>query len=99
MCKITGIDAHVLRYWETEFRELSPRKNKAGKRLYRDADILIIENIKNLLYVRKYTIEGARQVLKNNRKSKDTTTDKDDLLQQITQDLLELKSLLDNYTN
>lgn len=61
---IVGYDPHVLRYWEQEFDELSPRKNRAGRRVYTDDDIEIIERIRFLLKDEKYTIEGARQALR-----------------------------------
>ena len=57
------VEAHVLRYWETEFRQLNPRKNRAGRRTYRQSDIDLLHVIKRLLKNDKYTIEGARQVL------------------------------------
>ncbi len=57
------LEPHVLRYWETEFQELQPRKNRAGRRTYTDEDIAVLEKIKHLLKVDKYTIEGARQAL------------------------------------
>jgi len=59
----TGLEAHVLRYWETEFEQLKPRKNRAGRRIYTDEDIAVIGRIQHLLRVEKYTIEGARQAL------------------------------------
>lgn len=62
--QLTGVEPHVLRYWESEFRELSPRKNRGGKRLYRDGDIALVQKIKELLYERRYTIEGARRYLR-----------------------------------
>jgi DNA-binding transcriptional MerR regulator len=61
--KITGLKQYVLRYWETEFRQLSPSKNKAGNRTYRQKDIDLIMQIKDLLYNRRFTIEGARAQL------------------------------------
>lgn len=63
--EITGLKQYVLRYWESEFPSLSPMKNRAGNRVYRDKDIELIKFIKYLLYDKKYTIEGARQKLKN----------------------------------
>ena len=57
---LTGLKAYVLRYWETEFSSLRPSKNRAGNRTYRQKDIDIVFEIKDLLYNRKYTIEGAR---------------------------------------
>ena len=61
--KVTGLKQYVLRYWETEFRELRPAKNRAGNRIYRKNDIRLVFLIKRLLYQEKYTIEGARQKL------------------------------------
>ncbi|MBS4035659.1 MAG: MerR family transcriptional regulator [Ignavibacterium sp.] len=63
--KITGIEQYVLRYWETEFIELKPQKNRAGNRIYTNKDIQLILHIKNLLRERKYTIEGAKKILEN----------------------------------
>ena len=57
---LTGLKAYVLRYWETEFSSLRPSKNRAGNRTYRQKDIDIVFEIKDLLYNKKYTIEGAR---------------------------------------
>jgi DNA-binding transcriptional MerR regulator len=65
--RITGIEAYVLRFWETEFPSLKPRKNKKGHRTYRKKDIEIILKIKELLYDNKFTIPGAREVLKGKR--------------------------------
>ena len=61
--ELTSLKAYVLRYWETEFSQLSPPKNRAGNRTYRQKDIDIILNIKDLLYNKKYTIEGARSAI------------------------------------
>ena len=61
---ITGLKQYVLRYWETEFFQLKPGKNKAGNRVYRSHDVDTITEIKSLLYDRKFTIKGARQHLK-----------------------------------
>ena len=63
VCEITGLKPHVLRYWETQFRGLAPVKNRAGNRAYRKKEIEMVQLIKELLYERKYTIEGARQKL------------------------------------
>ena len=61
--KITELKAYVLRYWETEFKQLKPPKNRAGNRTYRQTDIDLILYIKDLLYTKKFTIEGARHQL------------------------------------
>jgi len=61
--KMTDLKAYVLRYWETEFKQLKPPKNRAGNRTYRQNDIDLILFIKDLLYNKKFTIEGARTQL------------------------------------
>ena len=63
ICKICEIQPHVLRYWETEFTALSPTKNKAGQRIYREKDLQLVEAIKRLLYQEGYTISGANKKL------------------------------------
>ena len=68
--KITELKAYVLRYWETEFKQLKPPKNRAGNRTYRQSDIDLILYIKDLLYNKKFTIEGARHQLANEKDSK-----------------------------
>jgi DNA-binding transcriptional MerR regulator len=59
--KISGVESYVLRYWETEFSFLSPRKNKSGQRVYVKKDVELILQIKKLLYQERYTIEGVRK--------------------------------------
>lgn len=61
--KITSVDAHVLRYWESLFDELSPKKNNAGNRTYKENDIETILKLKELIQEKKYSTEGAQQVL------------------------------------
>lgn len=63
--KITEVEQYVLRYWETEFENLKPQKNRAGNRIYTNKDIQLILYIKNLLREKKYTIEGAKKILEN----------------------------------
>ena len=62
--KITDLEQYVLRYWESEFEQLKPAKNRAGNRIYTNRDIKLILYIKKLLREERYTIEGAKQVLK-----------------------------------
>ena len=59
--KISGVESYVLRYWETEFDFLSPRKNKSGQRVYVKKDVELILQVKKLLYQERYTIEGVRK--------------------------------------
>lgn len=61
--EMTGLETHVLRYWETEFEELKPRKNRAGHRTYTSEDIRIVERIRYLLKQRGWTIKGAQRAL------------------------------------
>jgi DNA-binding transcriptional MerR regulator len=61
VCERTSLEAHVLRYWETEFPQLRPKKNRSGNRAYREKDIEIIRYIKYLLYEEQYTILGAKK--------------------------------------
>ena len=63
VCGRTGLEPHVLRYWESEFPQLRPKKNRAGNRAYREKDIQLIEFIKYLLYEEKFTIPGAKKKL------------------------------------
>ncbi len=63
--KITDLEQYVLRYWESEFEQLKPAKNRAGNRIYTNRDIKLILYIKKLLRDERYTIEGAKQVLKS----------------------------------
>ena len=68
--KMTELKAYVLRYWETEFKQLKPPKNRAGNRTYRQSDIDLILYIKDLLYTKKFTIEGARHQLATEKDGK-----------------------------
>ncbi|MEO8074563.1 MAG: MerR family transcriptional regulator [Acidobacteriota bacterium] len=63
VCDIVDVQAHVLRYWETEFPMLSPQKNRSGQRSYRRRDVEIALRIKELLYEDLYTIAGAKKKL------------------------------------
>ncbi len=61
--KLTNLEQYILRYWETEFEQLKPGKNRAGNRIYTNKDIKLILQIKRLLREEKYTIEGAKKIL------------------------------------
>ena len=68
--KITNIEQYVLRYWETEFEQLKPQKNRAGNRIYTNKDIQVILYIKELLREKKYTIQGAKKILEEAARNK-----------------------------
>ena len=95
--EITDLKQYVLRYWETEFSYLNPTKNRAGNRNYRKADIDVINEIKTLLYKKKFTIKGAKQYLKDKVKSpvlnKESKNYKEKVIQLTTEDLKTLKSI------
>ncbi len=78
--EMTGLEQHVLRYWESEFDVLRPRKNRAGRRIYTDDDIATVRRIQHLLREEKYTIEGARRVLQSNA-SEDTPRAREELVE------------------
>jgi DNA-binding transcriptional MerR regulator len=71
VCDLTGLKPHVLRYWESQFRFLSPAKNRSGNRVYQRREVDLIMLVKHLLYDEKYTIEGARQKVDEHRKGGD----------------------------
>jgi DNA-binding transcriptional MerR regulator len=70
---LIGVKAHVLRYWETQFGGLRPRKNRAGNRMYRPEEIRTLMHIKDLLYARRFTIEGAKKKLLEKRREEPQT--------------------------
>lgn len=63
VCELTDTQPYVLRFWETEFPQLAPRKSRAGQRIYQRKDIDLVLRIKRLLYDEEYTIAGARKKL------------------------------------
>ena len=69
VCALTDLKPHVLRYWESQFKGLSPVKNRSGNRVYSRREVETVMLVKQLLYTDKYTIEGARQKLDEFRKS------------------------------
>ncbi|MBI5711001.1 MAG: MerR family transcriptional regulator [Candidatus Eisenbacteria bacterium] len=66
--ELVGVKPHVLRYWETQFGMLRPKKNRAGNRMYRPDEVKMLLGIKELLYHRRFTIAGARRRLLDERK-------------------------------
>ncbi len=68
VCSLTDLKPHVLRYWESQFKFLNPAKNRSGNRVYQRREIELIMLVKHLLYAEKYTIDGARQKVDEQRK-------------------------------
>ena len=101
--KITGLKQYVLRYWETEFSQLKPPKNRAGNRTYRQNDIDVIHKIKELLYKKKFTIVGARKQLESPVIANDTDVTSDstkslglnsDVLDKLKQELKDILCII-----
>ncbi|MGI8510793.1 MAG: MerR family transcriptional regulator [Gemmatimonadaceae bacterium] len=100
VCELTQLKPHVLRYWESQFRFLHPAKNRSGNRVYQRREVELIMLVKQLLYVDKYTIDGARQrvdeyrrageLKKLARSALDAAT-----LDSIEQDLISIIAMLD----
>ena len=68
VAEVVGVRPHVLRYWETQFSMLRPKKNRAGNRMYRPDEVKLLVKIKELLYNRRFTIAGARRHLLDQRR-------------------------------
>jgi len=99
-CELTELKPHVLRYWESQFRFLSPAKNRSGNRVYQRREIEMVMLVKHLLYEEKYTIEGARQKLDEFRRNGEmkpaARTGLDiETVQMVERDLREILDLLD----
>ncbi len=100
--EITSLKQHVLRYWETEFDELKPSKNRAGNRIYRLNDIKLIFQIKKLLYEDKFTIDGTRKKLAVLKEENSIQIDmpfkhneRQNLFDSVKKDLFEILEILD----
>ncbi|MBU0508455.1 MerR family transcriptional regulator [bacterium] len=91
--QITELPAHVLRYWETEFPQLSPKKGRSGNRMYQPRDLELVEQIKSLLYERKFTIAGARAEL---RKRNPDEGEQKGVVEDIRRGLKEILDILDD---
>jgi DNA-binding transcriptional MerR regulator len=72
VARLAAIKPYVLRFWETEFHVLDPKKSGTGHRLYRRKDVQLVFEIKQLLYEKRYTIEGARKFLEGRAKNGDS---------------------------
>ena len=91
---LTGLEAYVLRFWETEFKGINPKRTDSGQRLYRKEDVKLIYQIKHLLHEKKFTIRGAKQYLRSKRKEKPKKM-ASITLDEITSELNVMKEILD----
>jgi DNA-binding transcriptional MerR regulator len=92
VCDIAGVEAYVLRFWESEFPELAPQKSKAGHRVYRRKDVDMVLKIKDLLYNRGFTIAGARKQIVKSKPI--AAPERDRILVQVREQLREILTLL-----
>jgi DNA-binding transcriptional MerR regulator len=90
--RIAGLPTYVLRFWETEFSRMRPKRTSSGQRLYTRKDIELILKIKNLLYEKKFTIPGARRYLSAKTSKKDMPTKQ--LLKDLRSELKSIKDML-----
>lgn len=98
VARIVEVKPYVLRFWEKEFPCLKPKKNRSGNRIYQEKEIELLKGIKRLLYEEGYTIEGARQQIKNNRKNrinKAKTQDQSSLKKDLLSIKQEIESLIE----
>ena len=91
--KIAGLPSHVLRFWESEFKKIKPRRTASGQRSYTQKDVAVILKIKHLLHEKKFTIEGARKYLRSG--SKPDFTD-NHFLKDLKKELASIRKLLDS---
>ena len=93
--RIADVPAYVLRFWETEFRSIRPKRTNSGQRLYRKQDIRKILTIKHLLYERRFTIKGAKQYLKTKPdEPADAPPEKSAALTEIRKELESIRDML-----
>ncbi|MFO7667323.1 MAG: MerR family transcriptional regulator [Desulfobacterales bacterium] len=89
--KIAGLPTSVIRFWETEFSKINPKRSSSGQRLYRKSDVEVILKIKHLLYDKKFTIRGAKKYL-----GSDTIESKisSDTMEELRQELISIRKIL-----
>ena len=97
--EIVGVAAYVLRFWETEFKQIKPKRTPSGQRAYRKQDVALLLRIKHLLYDRKFTIEGARQRLRHKAGGSAGPARADGPLgiAEIRAELIRIRKLLEDY--
>lgn len=92
--QLTGVPAHVLRYWEGEFPQLKPKKSRAGNRAYQERDLEVISRIRTLLYERRFTIAGARALLSSGKVGAEDDGQKD-LIEEVRRELKDILHIID----
>ncbi len=92
LSKLTDVEAHVLRYWETVFDSLNPQKNRAGKRIYTEKDIETVLQLRELIIEKKYSTAGAKKALRMQNKEQN---DSEKIPVAVEKDLRQTKRLLE----
>jgi len=92
--KISGLPSHVLRFWESEFKKIKPRRTASGQRSYTQKDVAMILKIKHLLHEKKFTIEGARKYLSSRARSESGGKD---FMEDLKKELTSIRHLLDSH--
>jgi len=92
--ELCGVKPHVLRYWEQEFPQLKPVKRRGNRRYYQRHDVVLIREIRSLLYEQGFTVGCARQQLDNNKPDDAERTNKKQTIQQMIAELEQLHALL-----
>lgn len=103
VCQLTDLKPHVLRYWESQFKFLNPAKNRSGNRVYKAREVELIMLVKNLLYIEKYTIEGARIRLDQFRRTGELrnhslTASRTQAVREVAQEIDDILAVLDGRT-
>ena len=91
---LVGIPTYVLRFWESEFKQIRPKRTSSGQRLYRKKDIELILKIKDLLYNKKYTIPGAKRSITSETAATEEPISRS-LLDEIRAELMAIRKFLD----
>jgi DNA-binding transcriptional MerR regulator len=99
VCRLLDLKPHILRYWESEFPQVSPHKTSGGTRRYTMTDIETLRKVKSMLHEQKFTIEGAKKRLKESGKSRpqleiEFHSPKGELKESIISELKKLRALL-----
>ena len=98
---IAGVPAYVLRFWETAFKQIKPQRTESGQRLYRRQDVVLLLRIKQLLYDKRFTIEGAQQYLKQKSNPQGASAMEKEAsrsdLSEIRAELIRIRDLIDDH--
>jgi DNA-binding transcriptional MerR regulator len=92
--EITSVEPHVLRYWETIFKDLSPRKNKGGNRTYREQDLTLILKLKELIQDKKYSTAGAKKLIEGDSGAESEESEIPEIPFETKKDLKEIRHFL-----